>query len=146
MRLWWVPPKAVAAMRAPSLAGIIGSQVNMNEFRRLLEEVERVDLYGVSVQQSLHYHSSEHCLSRFGDGGDYVYYDPWSCSVINWAQYETLLMRGCRQMLPGDLFGYDFHIDMLGWNGLTYEPTTDDIAVAAKNSGRTLTSCGWTWN
>lgn len=73
MRLWWVAPKAVAAMRALNLVGVLGNQANVDELRRLLNEIESIDFYNIAEDQSLRYHSGEFCLSRYRYGGDYAF-------------------------------------------------------------------------
>ena len=63
--------------------------------------------------------------------GNYLYYDPWTKTTLTPSQFETLRTQGRRQMPAGHPTGYDFSVEVEGWDGCTYVPPedADDDAV-----------------
>jgi len=76
LRLWWVSPTLIAAMKALDLSFVLDSQANAEELYRLLDVVASVDFTTVDPTNSWRYADAWRSVSRDGIGGDFVYFDP----------------------------------------------------------------------
>jgi len=126
LRLWWVSPTLIAAMRGLDLSFVLGSQANEDELYRLLDVVESVDFTTVDTANSWRYANAWRSVGRDGIGGDFVRYDPWTRRRLTYQEYEAILLRGRRQLPAGHPTGLDYDIHLEGWDGREYSPPLND--------------------
>ena len=126
----------IEAIRALDLVEVLGNQANVHELNQLLQVIEGTDFTMVDSQNSLRYANTGFCPDRTAPGGDFIYYDPWTRTKLSKNQYEAMRTRGRRQMIAGNLVGYDFDVVVDGWDGRDYSPPARDDGEAAPRLSR----------
>jgi hypothetical protein len=115
-KLWYLPPDVIAGARKLGMAMSValGSEANVAELMELLEVIESTRFEDVPVSWSARTHRAvDYHPGRLGDGGDFVFYDPWERRKIDPATAESrvaatrvlpmnVAVGWCHNEIPGE--------------------------------------------
>ncbi len=122
LRLWWLPSGLIRAMRALDLRCVLGSQTNADELTHLLTLIESTDFARLPPHQSLRYADIPRLRGSRLPGADFAHYNPWTRRLMTQEEYEALRTQGRPQMPGGYPTGYNFDVQLPGWDGRVYNP------------------------
>ncbi|PXF44215.1 hypothetical protein BWQ96_05996 [Gracilariopsis chorda] len=130
-RLWYMTRTARRYAREIDLSFILGSRANQEEFCRLLDIIDQVNWNLVPEEQiSRRNPCIDHSPGRNGPGGDFIWYDPWTCQHTDGRQAKHL-RKNPRAIPPTQPTGYLFEPMPVNSDALVheYEDIINDVPM-----------------
>ncbi len=117
LMLWYAPPALITLIRSLDLTWVLGNDRNVEELEGLLCLISNTDFRLHAPAQRLRF---DHGKASQAQCADFIYFDPWRGQVLDHAGYTALRTQGRVQMPAGHPRGFNWEVEVEGWDGRRY--------------------------